>query len=92
MQQESITPDLDQREHSRALLEKLIEICECNTAELKATRKDLDAVRELLSAWQAAQGAIRVIYLVGNTVRWLTMVAAAFTACIYGLRWLIGMK
>lgn len=90
------TTDHDQStaqiEHPRDLLHQLIAATEKNTAEISATRAELASVHELLNAWNSARGAIKVVYAIGNTIRWITLVSAAATAAWLSIKYAITMK
>ena len=50
----------------------------------------LGAVKEILTAWDDAKGFVKIVKVVGNTIKWLALVGAAFggvwAALKYGMR------
>jgi hypothetical protein len=45
-----------------------------------------EANKELLAAWQAGKGTIKVVTWIGKMVLWISSVAVAATAFIYAIR------
>lgn len=62
--------------------DELSQLCH-DVAEIKET---LDSVKDLLEAWKNAKGAVRVIYILGTTVKWLVVVGVSISAIIFFLK------
>ena len=52
---------------------------------LDSIKADLDAIRELLEAWNAAKGAVKVIYVIGTVIKWLVVTGVALSAITFFL-------
>ena len=77
---------LDSRDFITLIHADLQEIRQLQLAQTET----LGAVKEILEAWDDAKGFIKIVKVVGNTVKWMALVGAAFggawAAFKYGMK------
>lgn len=67
-------------------LAKLLEQANKNAADLTAMRDEVGEMRELLTAWRNARGAIRIIQVISATLKWCAMLGGSVALIWYSIK------
>lgn len=67
-------------------ISRIIDVIQAQTTEIRQLRADVAEMTEVLTVWRNAKGTIKIVYCMGQALKWTVATSAAVAVIYYALK------
>lgn len=67
-------------------ISRIIDVIQSQTNEIRQLRGDVVEMTEVLTAWRNAKGTIKIVYCIGQAIKWTVATSAALSLLWYTIK------